>query len=199
MFKALFIFLLILFPVYGNSGKNLTIGGFEKNAGRSQNGFNFHPRLLELKGFKRTIGYEVSLTIQKKNESDNFNLFYANPALNADKSFKVGYIEAEYENRNYMTPQMFSRCRLGMRNFNPNSEFENFYRAKGQNLYEGWKPYVSFGIGYRTETLIPGLNMEPVFSLDYIVGDDYRFPSENPAGNRKIPAKGFRTGISLRF
>lgn len=205
MYKHSFLHLLLLLlfilsiEATKNSSQNLNVGGFAKDKRLSQNGFNFHPRLQEFKGFKRAIGYEISLSLHKKSESDNFNLFFTRPSLGADGSFKMSYIEAEYENRDYITEQMFTRCRIGLRSFQPESGFERFYQAKGQHLYDGWKPYISFGLGYRSDSIIPGFNIAPILSLDYIIGDDYRLPSDHPGGHHKIPAKGFRTGISLRF
>jgi hypothetical protein len=170
-------------------------------------GISFYPTLLEFKGFKglsgvdRTLGFEfVYSRSDDKDSSQNLILTWAKPKLDSPwDMMKMDYWELAYEGRQYTSETMFTSLKFGLKNFAPSSRFKSWYAAKNESMYNGWKPYLSIGMGMRYSQALPYINVPPTLQLDYIIGDDYRFPSTSPNGNNKIPLKGFRLGIGFRF
>lgn len=158
-------------------------------------------RLIKFDGFTRTLGNTTSYAVDLgKERSVSLSLNYAPLKLKGDfGTFKMKSWDLGLGFRKYFRKKYLFQSNLGIRKYQPNWAYRDYYAAKNQRFGDETLPYLNFELGRQILKEVPLIKRPLVLTASYTFSDDLKYPSADPHGYHKIDLEGFNLKVSVNF
>ena len=155
------------------------------------NFYDFKLRLNNTISYARDLGDERSISLGLNYSPLVYKDQFADMKMNS-WDLNLGY-------RKYLNEKYFFQSNIGLRKYQPNNAFRDYYNAQGQNFTTEKLPYISVGVGRKIWDEVPIIKRPLVLIANYTFTEDLKYPSADPFGHRKIDLKGLKISVSVSF
>lgn len=158
-------------------------------------------RLIKFDGFTRTLGNTTSYAVDLgKERSVSLSLNYSPLKLKGDfGTFKMKSWDLGVGFRKYFRKKYLFQSNLGIRKYQPNWVYRDYYAAKNQQFGDKTLPYFNIEIGRQILKEVPLIKRPLVLTASYTFSDDLKYPSVDPHGYSRIDLGGFNLKVSVNF
>lgn len=158
-------------------------------------------RLIKFDGFERTISNTTSYARDLgQQRSASISLNFVPLQLDGDfGDFKMKAWDLSAGFRKYFGEKYFFQTNLGVRKYQPNWAYRQYYEERNQKFGDKSLPYLHLEVGRQLLKEVPIVKRPLVLTAAYNWSDDLEYPSADPHGYRKIDLSGFSLKVSVSF
>jgi len=112
---------------------------------------------------------------------------------------KMDSMDVSLSFRQYFREKYLFQANAGVRRYQPNQGYRNFYGARNQSFDPKDLPFLYVAVGRRLVKRLPVIKRPLVLTASYSFSEDLKYPSADPYGYTHIDLSGFDLGLSIRF
>lgn len=160
-----------------------------------------NPKLFKFDGFSRSLGNRISFARdlgKKRSAGVHFGYYPLKLKDNFDH-MKMDSMDLSVSFRQYFREKYLFQANAGVRRYQPNQGYRNFYGARNQSFDPEDLPFLYVAVGRRLVKRLPVIKRPLVLTASYSFSEDLKYPSADPYGYTHIDLSGFDLGLSIRF